>query len=206
MSATLIILIVTVVVSIMGFNNPNLLYKLTMSPYAIRRKGEYWRFLTSGFVHNGWMHLGFNMFTFFFFGQAAEQIIAYYTGGSTIQFIIFYLAAICLSDVPSYLKNKDSIHYQSLGASGGVTAVVFCSILFNPLNEICLYGLLCLPGFILGVLYLIYTINQSRQMSDNINHSAHLTGAIVGIIFSVIVHPGVVVDFFQKVSTYKLFG
>ncbi|WOK06634.1 rhomboid family intramembrane serine protease [Imperialibacter roseus] len=206
MSPTLIILIVTVVISIMGLNNPNLLYKLTMSPYAIREKKEYWRFLTSGFVHNSWMHLGFNMFTFFFFGQAAEQIIGYYSGGSSIQFIVFYLVAIGLSDVPSYFKNRNSIHYQSLGASGGVTAVVFCSILLNPLNKIYLFGLIGLPGFILGVLYLIYTINQSRQMSDNINHMAHLTGAIVGIVYSIFIHPGVVGDFFEKVASYKLFG
>lgn len=206
MSPTLIILIVTVGISIMGLNNPNLLYKLTMNPYAIRQKGEYWRFLTSGFVHNSWLHLGFNMFTFFFFGQAAEQIIGYYSGGGSTQFILFYLVAIILSDVPSYIQNRDSVHYQSLGASGGVTAVVFCSILFNPMNRICLYGFICLPGFILGAIYLIYSISQSRKMSDNINHMAHLTGALVGILYSIIIHPGVVGEFFEQVSTYKIFG
>ncbi len=204
MSATLILIIITVIISIMAFNNPILLYKLTMSPYAIGQKKEYWRFLTSGFVHSNWMHLGFNMFTFFFFGQAAEQIVGYYSGSST-GFIVFYLAAIVLSDLPTYFMNRNSIHYQSLGASGGVTAVVFCSILFNPLNKICLYGLLCLPGFLLGALYLIYSVNQAKQMSDNVNHMAHLTGALVGIGFSIYLHPAVLVEFVQKVATYSIF-
>lgn len=204
MSATLIILIVTVVVSLTAFSKPELTYKLTMSPYAIRRKREYWRFLTSGFVHGNWAHLGFNMFTFFFFGQAAEHIVAYY-GGSTTEFILFYLAAIVVSDLPTYFMNRESIHYQSLGASGGVTAVVFCSILFNPLNKIYIYGLFGIPGFILGALYIIYSINQAKQMSDNVNHMAHLTGAAAGIIYSIYLYPGVLAQFFQEIARFELF-
>lgn len=205
MSPTLFIVIITVAISILGFNNPNLLHKLTMSPFDISRKKEYWRFVTSGFIHGGWMHLGFNMFTLFFFGQAAEQIILYYSGGSVVGFYVFYILAIVLSDVPSYIKNKNNIHYQSLGASGGVTAAVFCSILFSPLNKIYIYGLLGVPGFILGALYIIYSISQARQMSDNVNHSAHLTGALVGILYSIYLHPGVLGDFARAVGSYSLF-
>jgi len=205
MSPTLFIVIITVSISILGFNNPILLHKLTMSPFDISRKKEYWRFVTSGFIHGGWMHLGFNMFTLFFFGQAAEQIILYYSGGSATSFYVFYILAIVLSDMPSYLKNRNNLHYQSLGASGGVTAAVFCSILFTPLNKICLYGLLCLPGFILGGLYIVYSISQARQMSDNVNHSAHLTGALVGVLYSIYLHPGVLADFAKAVGSYSLF-
>lgn len=204
MSATLIIVIVTVGISIMAFNNPTLLYKLTMSPYAIGKKHEYWRFLTSGFVHGSWVHLGFNMFTLFFFGPAAEQIIIYY-GGSTTDFVIFYLLAIVLSDLPTYFMNRESMHYQSLGASGGVTAVVFLGILFNPLDKIYLYAIIGIPGFILGALYLIYSINQAKKMSDNVNHMAHLTGAIAGVLYSLYLHPGVLIDFGQQIATFRIF-
>ena len=69
MSFTLTILIVTVVVTMTAWNNPALQYKLMMNPYSVLRHRQYYRHITSGFVHANWIHLGFNMFTFYFFGS-----------------------------------------------------------------------------------------------------------------------------------------
>ena len=116
-----------------------------------------------------------------------------------------YLAGIVASDVPTYLKHRNSPHYNSLGASGGVSAVVFSSILFAPLNPLNLMFIpIDIPGFIFGGLYMFYSYYQANRGGDNINHDAHLYGALFGIVFSVIVVPGALVNFVQQVSTWRL--
>ncbi|MEP2025038.1 MAG: rhomboid family intramembrane serine protease [Reichenbachiella sp.] len=207
MSWTIIIIIANVVVSYMGFQNHNLQYKLTMNPVAILRQGQWYRVITSGFIHSNWAHLAFNMFTFYFFGRLVEQIFTALKGDlGGIYFVGFYLLGIVISDLPSLLKHKDHPNYNSLGASGGVAAVVFCSILFFPTNDICLYGFLCIPGFILGVIYLIYSYTKGQQMSDNVNHDAHLIGAVFGLVFSVMMEPRVLASFIQQIAEWNPFG
>ncbi|WP_422360914.1 rhomboid family intramembrane serine protease [Reichenbachiella sp.] len=207
MSWTIIIIIVNVAVSYMGFQNHNLQYKLTMNPVAILRHGQWYRVVTSGFIHSNWAHLGFNMFTFYFFGRLVEQIFIALKGNlGGIYFVVFYLLGIVISDLPSLLKHKDHPHYNSLGASGGVAAVVFCSILFFPMEEICLYGFICLKGFILGALYLIYSYTKGKQISDNVNHDAHLIGAVFGLVFSVMIEPRVLGSFIKQISEWNPFG
>ncbi|UXX80446.1 rhomboid family intramembrane serine protease [Reichenbachiella carrageenanivorans] len=206
MSWTVVIIIANVVVSYLGFQNPSLQYKLTMNPVAILRQGQWYRVITSGFIHSNWTHLAFNMFTFYFFGRLVEQIFAALKGSQGgIYFILFYILGIVISDLPSLLKHKNNPHYNSLGASGGVAAVVFCSILFFPTNPICLYGFICIPGFILGVIYLIYSYTKGKNMSDNVNHDAHLIGAVYGLVFSVIMEPRVLASFVQQISEWEVF-
>lgn len=206
MSITIVIVGVTVLVSFIAWQQPNLYHKSLFNPYQIASKGEYYRFISSGLIHDGWMHLGFNMFTFFFFGQNVEYIYGRIAGDNSIWlFLGLYVGAIIVSDLPNYFKYRNSPGYNSLGASGGVSAVVFASILFMPLNDICLYGFICIPGFILGILYILYSVYQGKTMSDNINHQAHLVGALYGVIFSLIVEPSAFMRFISQISSYRIF-
>jgi membrane associated rhomboid family serine protease len=116
-----------------------------------------------------------------------------------------YLSAIVISDIPSLLKHKENPNYNALGASGAVSAVVFSSILFNPMTDLCLYGILCLPGFIFGVIYIIYSYYQGKRQGDNINHDAHLFGALYGVIITIAIWPGVIARFIEQLSTFSLF-
>ncbi|CAN5335961.1 rhomboid family intramembrane serine protease [soil metagenome] len=207
MSITFIIIAITVAVTVYTWNQPELQYKLMLNPYSISKKNEYFRFITSGFIHQDFIHLGFNMFTFYFFGQAIEYIYSNFFGElGPFLFVALYLVGIVVSDLPTYLKHKENPGYNSLGASGGVSAVVFSSILFYPLNEICFYGLLCFPGFILGALYIIYSIYMGKKSMNNINHDAHLYGALFGIAFSILIRPAVFVTFLEQVATYRPFS
>lgn len=141
MSYTLIIIIVTVAISAAAWNKPGMYYGWMFNPYQISKNGQLYRFVSSGFIHDGWVHLGFNMFTFYFFGRNVELIYTYVLGSSgPIVFVAMYLSAIVISDLPSFFKYKDFQGYNSLGASGGVSAMVFSSILYMPLSDICLYG------------------------------------------------------------------
>ena len=119
--------------------------------------------------------------------------------------LILYLTGIIVSDIPTFLKYQDMPNYNSLGASGGVAAVVFSSIIFDPLNPIYfLFIPFGIPGFVLGILYLMYSYYQGQRMSDNINHDAHLFGAIFGLIFTIVLRPEVVVSFMQQIKNWSL--
>lgn len=206
MPITVIILAITILVSVVALNRPILHANLLFNPYTIHTRSQYHRFLTSGFIHSGWVHLGFNMFTFFFFGQNVEFIYGRILGEEgQMAFLGLYLGAIVVSDLPSYFRYKHQPGYSSLGASGGVSAVVFASILFMPLNPICLYGFVCIPGFILGILYIIYSYYQGKSMSDNINHQAHLVGAGFGIFYSLVLNPSALSSFIEQIARYRIF-
>lgn len=207
LSLTIIIIVVTVFISFYAWSNGNIYFGMMMNPYEIFKQKQYWRLVTSGFIHSGYVHLGFNMFTFYFFGRVVEQIFKLVVGHSmgSILFILFYVSAIVISDLPTAVKNRHRPGFNSLGASGAVSAVVFSSIIFMPLNDICLYGVLCIPGFILGFVYVIYSYYQGKKSDDNINHEAHLYGAIYGVVFSVLIYPQSILDFVDQIITYRPF-
>lgn len=196
----------TVLISMLAFNRPAMLMEFMMNPYKIQTQKQYYRFITSGFLHKDPSHLFLNMFSFYFFGSTIETVFGMVWGQSgSIYFIALYLLAIVVSDLPTYYKNKNNPRYNSLGASGGVAAVIFASIVFQPLNDICIFIAFCLPGFILGTAYLIYSYFQGRKANDNINHDAHLYGALFGFIFCLVLYPPSIGNFIEQVMNWKIF-
>lgn len=200
MSITVILICITVALSFYTFKKAELQGRLMMNPYQIRTKGQYYRFLSSGFIHRDHMHLLWNMFSFYFFGTSVERDLSALFGEAGVYyFIALYLSAIVISDIPTYLKNRNKPSYNSLGASGGVGSVIFVFIILEPLQLICLYIAFCMPGFIFGVGYMIYTYYQGRKANDNINHDAHLYGALYGLLFCIVVYPASLMLFYEQV-------
>lgn len=206
-SITIILIVISVAASLYAWNKPEVMYKWIFNPYSVYTKKEYWRFVTSGFIHQDYMHLFFNMFTLYFFGSVIEQYYAVLFGGTTgiILFVGMYLVAIVISDVATYIKHRNDPSYNSLGASGGVSAIVFSAIMFDPTSNIYLFGLIGIPGFILGALFLLYSYQRSKQMRDRINHDAHLYGALFGVIFTIIIEPNVISHFISEISNFSFF-
>lgn len=198
-------LIATVAVSFWAWQNQRIMELLILHPVTIFKQKAFYRLLSSGFIHQGFIHLLFNMIALFFFGRNVEHIfrIIFPDFGGAI-YVIFYLSAIVVSDLPTLFKQKENPKYFSLGASGGVSAIVFCWILFYPLELIYIY-FIPIPGFILGVLYIIYSYYQSRNAGSRINHDAHLYGAVYGLLFTAIVYPSVIPRFFSELSGFSLF-
>jgi membrane associated rhomboid family serine protease len=200
-SITILLICITVAVSFSTFNKPCLQHRLTMNPNVIKTKGQYYRFISSGFIHKDHMHLLWNMFSFYFFGTAVEHDFNSLFGEAGMYyFLVLYLTAIVISDLPTYFKERNHVGYNSLGASGGVGSVIFVFIILQPLQSICLYFALCMPGFVFGAGYMLYTYYQGRKSSDNINHDAHLYGALYGLLFCAIVYPASLLEFYQQVS------
>lgn len=207
-SITVILIAITCLTSYQAFRNHNMMGRWMFTPYLIRTDNQVDRFVLSGFIHKDGTHLLFNMFTFYFFGRLVEQFLYYNMGPITggIVYVLFYIIAIIISDIPTYLKQKNNPRYHALGASGGVSAAVFASIMLVPLSDICLFGILCLPGFILGILFLIYSVVKGMQDKDGINHDAHLYGALFGIIFILILTPQSAISFYEQIINYRPFG
>lgn len=206
MSLTLILVIITSGLSIFAWNNHSLLSKWIFNPYTVHHNREYHRFITSGMIHANWTHLLFNMFVLYMFGKQVEEIFVYVYGDlGLVIFGLLYILGIVVSDIPTFLKNKDNPHYNALGASGGTASILFSYILFDPAQDLCLYGLLCFPGILWGVLYIIYSIYMGKRQADNINHDAHLWGSLFGVAFTILVYPQVIFIFIEGLKNFSLF-
>ena len=186
MNTTLTIIAITCVVSFVAFNNAALLERLILWPPAVSRGKQYYRLITYGLVHAGTGHLIFNMITLFFFGEAMERQYTQYLG--PFGFAGFYTGGLIVSILPTFLDNRNNPHYRSLGASGAVSAIVFAGIIIDPLMPLSLIILpIPFPGFIFGFAYLLITYYLDKRGGGGINHSAHLWGALYGIIFIIVI-------------------
>src|SRR5690606_30978723 len=192
---TLVLIAITVLVSWQAWQRPRLLDRLMLWPPAIDRQRQYDRLVTHGFVHADWQHLLFNMITLYFFGRHVEQIFAPYIG--PFGFVLFYLSAILVAILPTYLRHRRDPSYRSLGASGAVSAVLFAFILVQPWALIFVF-FIPVPAIVYAVLYVGYSIWMDRRGGDNINHSAHLWGAGYGVLFTVMMEPRVVEVFLAR--------
>ncbi|KAA5546462.1 rhomboid family intramembrane serine protease [Adhaeribacter rhizoryzae] len=207
MSVTLILIIITVGISMYAWSNEDLMRKWIFHPFYVNKNHQYYRFITSGFLHADWVHLFFNMLTLYFFGDIVETVFVYHYGPEIgiLLYLFIYFGGMIVADIPSYIKHKKDYDYRALGASGAVSAIIFSSILFSPTREICLYAFICMPGFIFGLLYLIYSYYQGKRMGDNINHDAHFYGAVFGFILTIFLVPGSFGNFVQKIMHWGIF-
>ena len=193
-SLTIVIVAVTVLVSWRAFNDRALLERLILWPPAVERRRQYDRLLTHGFIHADWMHLLFNMITLWSFGTAVEQVFSEWI--TPVGFVLFYLSAIVVAILPTYMRHRQDANYRSLGASGGVSAVLFAFILFDPWSKLIIFPIpVPIPAFLFAVLYVGYSIWMDRRGGGNVNHSAHLWGAAYGVLFTLLLEPRVFAHF-----------
>jgi len=199
LSITLVIVVATCLVSWLAFNNRQLLDRLILWPPAVDRSRQYDRLVTHGFIHADLGHLLFNMITLFFFGRPVEQVMVERIGA--VGFVLFYLSAIVVAILPTYLKHRHDAQYRSLGASGAVSAVLFAFILMAPWTGIYIFFIpIPIPAILYAVFYVGYSIWMDRRGSDNVNHSAHLWGAGYGVLFALVMEPGLVSHFLTELA------
>ncbi|MBP6827398.1 MAG: rhomboid family intramembrane serine protease [Saprospiraceae bacterium] len=204
MLVTYIIIAVTALISFMAFNNPELSVKMRHWPYEEARRGEYYRWFTSGFLHADPMHLIFNMLTLLFFGASVEaKFSELFPGWGSAIYLIFYVAGIVAPSSATFYKYRNTSSFASIGASGAVAAVLFASILFNPTNKIYMFFIpIGIPGFIFGILYLWYSSYEAGRSRDNIDHTAHFFGAVFGFFFPLLFSPMLFPEFLAQIQAW----
>lgn len=202
MSVTLIIIIMTCIVSFTAFNNQKVMDDLIFYPPAVSKQKQYYRFFTCGFIHANIPHLLFNMYSFWIFGEYVEiRFMTIFGPAGRWLYLLMYLSALLFCLLPTYKKNKENYYYKSLGASGAVSAVIFAFIFLDPLQRMGLIFLpssLMIPGFIFGAVFLIISSYLDKKEGGNINHSAHIWGALYGVIFLMIFGFVAKVNLFQN--------
>ena len=192
---TLLIIAITAIVSWLAFQKPRLAERLILYPPAVKR-GQYERLLTHGFIHADLSHLLFNMITLFFFGRLTERVIGSLAGPAT--FVLFYVSAIVVAILPSYLRHRDDTRYRSLGASGAVAAMLFAAILIDPWSWI--FIPIPVPAILYGVGYVAWSWWADRNAMDGVNHNAHLSGAIYGVLFMLLMDGRVAQHFLTRLQ------
>lgn len=207
MSLTLIIIIVTVVITLAANNNQDLYAKLLFNPYQVTQRKEWYRLISHAFIHdrNNIFHLIFNMYVLYSFGNAVEGFLAYSLGSKAILFYLFiYIGGITAATIPSLIKHKDDYGYNSVGASGAVSAVLFSAIAFMPLSGGIgiIFLPISIPPIIFGVLYIAYEIYMDKRGGTNIAHDAHIGGAAFGFLFTLLFVPGAFTNFVNQIITY----
>ena len=153
---------------------------------------HFWQLLTYGFLHDGPsllrphpydpMHLLFNMLTLWFFGREAEALLG------RAEFLRFYCLSIVLAGltwvVAVRLGGRVDTAIHLVGASGGVMAVLALFIWYYPQETLLLWGVLPVPAWALGVLYLVFDLKGVASGGDRVAHTAHLAGATFGLLYA----------------------
>lgn len=204
MSVLTILLLVIGGTSVLAWQKPELLSKLLFNPYIVDQRKEYYRFVSSGFVHSDIPHLGFNLYVLYTFGEAIEIAFGELFGATwAFHFIALFVLGVIVSEVPTFFKHRKSPYYNSLGASGGVASVVFAFIFLFPKAEFSfLFIPIGFPALLYGVGYLAYSSYQEKKNNDNINHSAHLWGSVFGVVYLIVLKPSLVPYFFEQVINW----
>ncbi|PZR22964.1 MAG: rhomboid family intramembrane serine protease [Flavobacterium psychrophilum] len=178
----IVMIAINAIVSYKGFNDISFFRKYEFHIGSIRA-GEQYRMFTSAFLHADWMHLGFNMLTLYFFAP----VVIYNMGN--VGFILVYLASLICGSLLTLYLHKNEPSYRAIGASGAVMGVLFASILIYPDMKVNF-----MPGYIFGIVYLLFTIYGMKTRAGNIGHTAHFGGAIGGFIITLVRMPDLLYD------------
>lgn len=180
----IIIIVLTVLTSIKGFNDMPFFDRYKFQVGAILGKSKQWdRLLTSATLHGDYMHLIFNMMTLYFFSSVIIQSLGIW------QYLTIYFLSIIGGGLLSLWVHRKEYYYSAIGASGGVVGILFAAIALYPDMTLGVMFILPMKGWLFGILYLGYSIYGMHTRQGNIGHDAHLGGAAIGLILAVVFAP-----------------
>ncbi len=184
----LALILITFFFSLKGFNDSKFFDKYKFNVKSIIN-GDKYRMFSSAFLHVDFNHLFFNLFTLFVF---SSSII---TKLGDFYYLSIYILSLYFGNYYSLKLYKKNLYYSAVGASGAVTGIVYSSILLFPeMKLVFIFLPIPLPSYIIGVGYIIYSIYGMKKNNDNIGHSAHLGGAIAGMLFTIIIEPSILIE------------
>jgi membrane associated rhomboid family serine protease len=132
--------------------------------------GQWWRLLTSGFLHVQLFHIGMNMLALFWLGRMIEPAMGH------ARFLAIYLASLLTGSLGVLLMQPDA---NTLGASGAVYGLLGAAIVMARNRQVDLMqsGLLPIMAINLGITFLI----------PGISIGAHLGGLAGGLLVTFVI-------------------
>ncbi len=196
------LLVVTVAISVMAWRNAALMDRLHFHPFSIINRKRWWQLWTYGFVHADGFHLFVNAYVLFLFGPHVEEVLELYKPGlGGILFLALYLGGLAGAVLPALEREKAHPGYAAVGASGAISALLFSSILFEPLNSFYLMFIpIPIPAWIFGLLYLLFEYSMARRGGSTIGHDAHLFGALTGMLITLLIEPSALSQCWQAIT------
>ena len=193
---TVLLLAAIVIASLYGLlAAPQWLVRCLLRPYWLVPRREWSTLVTNAFVHADLAHLLFNVITLWAFAFGLEAHIG------TGRFLALYAFGLLVSDAGTWIRHRDDPDYRCLGASGAILAVLFASIVYFPSASIYILPLpFPVPAPVFAVLYLAYSWYASRHMRGGVNHDAHLSGAVAGLVFVALTDGAALVNAWQSIG------
>ena len=179
---SIFLILANVLVSWKGFNDRNFYERYEFSVEKILLYKQYYRLVTSGFLHVNWMHLIFNMIALYFFSGSVE----YFFG--PLQFLLIYFASLVGGDLLSLFIHRHDSGYSSVGASGAVNGIIFAAIAVFPGMKM-FFGI---PAWVFGLAYVLYSIYGIRSRRNNVGHESHLAGSLIGMLLGIAMFPAAI--------------
>lgn len=130
-----------------------------------------WTMVTYTFLHQGWMHLLFNMIALYFFGSRVEQRL-----GPERFFVLYFVSGIA----GALLSFAFSPNAPILGASGAVFGVSLAYARFWPRDQILIWGIIPIEA---RWLVAISTGMALFGIGGGVAHFAHLGGFLGGYLY-----------------------
>jgi len=196
---SVILILINCYVSWKGFNDRNFFERYEFSIEKVRIYKQYYRLITSGFLHVNWMHLIFNMLALYFFSGSIE----YFFG--PIQFLLIYFVSMIGGDLLSLFIHRYDSGYSSVGASGAVCGIIFAAIAVFPGMRIGFFFIpVAIPAWIYGLAYVAYSIYGIRSRRDNVGHESHLAGALIGMLLAVAIYPDALTENYLTILAIAL--
>ena len=126
--------------------------------------GDYWRLLTSAFLHGSMLHLLFNMYALYLFGPFVERALG------TARFVVAYLTSALAGSIVVYLLADPAT--VTIGASGAVFGLFGMALLF-----------LLKAKQDVRTLLVLLAINAFISVAGpNISWEGHLGGFVAGVV------------------------
>jgi membrane associated rhomboid family serine protease len=178
----LAIIAANILISIKGFNDESFFRKYQFHVGSIRA-GEQFRMVSSAFLHADVVHLAFNMLALYSFAPVVTGELG------NLTFLLVYAGSLIFGSLLTMLFHGNDYSYRAVGASGAVTGVIYSAILIYPDMTIGIFGIIPMPAYVFGIVYLLYSIYGMRAKNDNIGHTAHFGGAIGGYAITLFKEP-----------------
>jgi rhomboid protease GluP len=170
----LIIIIINVIIFafpyVLGYNNNSFLSLGWKDNYSILENGQWYRLITSMFLHGGVMHLLFNMYSLWDLGRLTNQIASIQGKNAPFVFLaIYFFAGICGGLASMYFNSET----PSVGASGAIFGLIGAIVAFAVFNN---------QTALLQSLTQVIILNLIIGFSpgSNIDNSGHIGGLIGG--------------------------